>query len=100
MKTMLMEQAGEGTLLKQALAELLTPDARHTFLDVCAGIERELRTRCAARSGGCLVSGCPLDGEACLDALLTAAPEYNEACTVVWRALFDDPTNRVAGWVH
>lgn len=98
--TMLMEEAAEGRLSKQALAELLAPSARHTFLEICAVIERDFRARCAEQNGGCLESGCAMEGESCLNALLVAGPEYTQACAAAWRDLFEDPQNRIDEATH
>ena len=44
------------------------------------------RSRVRPRATICLESGCALEGEACLDALLKAGPEYHKACARLWTA--------------
>jgi hypothetical protein len=96
----LIESAEHGLCSKAELAELLAPDARHAFLDACAKIERRFRDECAGHGDLCLESGCAMEGEACLDALLKAGPAYPIAYGRAWTAIFSDPRNRAEGWKH
>ena len=84
----LMDFTAEDMLDKEALAQLLPSEPRAVFLEGCAQIERDLTHACAARGDFCLASGCALDGESCLNALLNAALEYNKACGRLWLPLF------------
>jgi len=77
----------EPMLNKDALAELLPAETRAVFLAGCAEVERGLTHACATK-GGCLESGCALDGESCLNAVLDAAHEYNKACRELWIPLY------------
>lgn len=90
----LMELAEEGCLPKTAMANLLEPDARWTFLEACAQVEKDFTARCAAKGDFCLASGCALEGEACLDALIQAGPEFYRACARAWLPLFRKRENR------
>lgn len=73
---------------KDTLAELLPTESRAAFLAGCAQVERDLTRACAEGGDVCLASGCALEGESCLSALLNAAPEYNKACGRLWLPLF------------
>ncbi len=84
----LMDFAADGMLDKEVLAQLLPPEPRDAFLAGCAQIERDFTRACAAHGDFCLASGCALEGESCLNALLNAAPEYNKACGRLWLPLF------------
>lgn len=84
----LMGLAADGMLDKDVLAQLLPPEPRDAFLAGCAQIERDFTHACAAHGEFCLASGCALEGEACLNALLNAAPAYNKACGHIWLPLF------------
>ena len=84
----LMDFTAEGVLDKELLAQLLPSEPRAVFLAGCAEVERDLTRACAARSDFCLASGCALEGESCLNALLNAAPEYNKACGRLWLPLY------------
>jgi hypothetical protein len=84
----LMHLAQEGTLEKEELAELLPSELRCAFRTACGEVEKDLTRACAAHGTFCLPSGCALEGEACLDALLNAAPAYNKACGEIWLPLF------------
>ncbi len=85
----LMDFAADGMLDKDVVAQLLPPEPRDAFLAGCAQIERDFTGACVAHGEFCLASGCALEGEACLNALLNAAPEYNKACgrlsLALWR---------------
>ena len=83
----LMDLTAETLLDKEILAHLLPSEPRAVFLAGCAQVERDLTRACAER-GGCLESGCALEGESCLNALLNAAPEYNQECGRLWLPLF------------
>ena len=78
----------ESVLDKDALARLLPSEPRAVFLAGCAQVEKELTRACAARGDVCLESGCALEGESCLNALLNVVPEYNQACGRLWLPLF------------
>jgi len=73
---------------KDTLAQLLPSETRTAFLAGCAQVERDLTRACAGHGDVCLASGCALEGESCLNALLNAAPEYNKACGRLWLPLF------------
>jgi hypothetical protein len=94
----LMTLAAGGIYSKGALADLLAPEARHTFLVACAAIERKLTEACTATDEPCLDDGCAVDGEVCLQAVLKSGTEYPKACAAEWIALFSNPANRVEGW--
>jgi hypothetical protein len=94
----LVKLAKDGNLTKVMLADSLTADARHAFLDKCAAIEQRLTTECAATGEPCLESGCALEGEACLNAVLNADREYHRACAAEWLDFFSDPANRSEQW--
>ena len=94
----MMELAGEGYLPKAAMANLLQPDARWRFLEACEHVEKDFTARCAAKGDFCLASGCALEGEACLDALIQAGPEFYRACARAWLPLFREQKNRADGW--
>ena len=84
----LIDFTAEEMLDKDTLAQLLPSEPRAIFLRGCADIERDLTRACAARGDFCLASGCALEGESCLDALMNAAPEYNRACGRIWLPLY------------
>lgn len=84
----LMDFTAEGMLDKDMLAQLLPSEPRAVFLEGCARIERDITRACAARGDFCLASGCALQGESCLNAVLNAAREYNRACGRIWLPLF------------
>jgi hypothetical protein len=83
----LVDLAAETLLDKEMLAQLLPSESRAMFLSRCAQVERDFTRACAAH-GGCLESGCALEGESCLNALLNAAAEYNKECGRLWLPLF------------
>jgi hypothetical protein len=87
--------ARDGYLSKEAMARLLVPGARKSFLELCAAIELRYTEACTASGDPCLESGCSLEGERCLEPLRRAGVDYNQACAVPWLALFADPHNRV-----
>lgn len=84
----LISFAERGMLDKVDMADLLAEEGRSTFLAACAKVEREFTRVCAAHGNFCLPGGCALEGEACLEALLNAGPEYNKACGRIWLPLF------------
>lgn len=92
----LMAFAAEGNLTKAELAELLTPQSRVAYLQVCAAIERAYTEACAATGDPCLESGCSIEaeGEICLQPVLNAGPAYQEVCAAEWIKVFRDPRNR------
>ena len=92
-----MEQAIEGRLTKQALANLLAPESRRRFLDTCATIEESYTTVCGAKDA-CLGAGCSCEGEICLQPLLRAGAEYQSKCGTAWAKLFADGQHRDAAW--
>jgi hypothetical protein len=84
----LMHFAEQGILAKADMAQLLPAEPRAEFLDACAGVEKDFTRACAADGDFCLASGCALEGESCLNALLKAGPEYNKACGRLWLPLY------------
>lgn len=84
----LMDFTAEQLLDKETLAQLLPSEPRAVFLAGCAQVERNLTRACAEHGNGCLESGCALEGESCLNALLNAAAEYNKQCGRLWLPLF------------
>jgi hypothetical protein len=94
----LIRFAKDGRVPKAVLASALTPEKRRMFLDTCAGIERELTEKCTAKQDPCLESGCALEGEVCLEAVLRAGDGYCKACAASWLAVFADPNNRLEAW--
>jgi hypothetical protein len=94
----LVKAAGAGELEKTELAATLSSDSRPAFLEACAAIERKLRDECAGSGHPCLEDGCAMEGEACLQAVLNAGPEYQKACAAVWIEIFRDPLNRSEHW--
>ena len=93
-----MRLAADGRLPKAVLASTLAPESRSEFLDACAGIERALTEACAAKKDFCLESGCALEGEVCLEAVLKADAGYHRACAAKWLVVFTDPHNRIDAW--
>ena len=93
----LMHFAEQGILAKADMAELLPSEARGAFLDACGEVEREFTRACAAHGDFCLASGCALEGESCLNAILKAGPEFNKACGRLWVDIFGNPANRAEG---
>jgi hypothetical protein len=83
----MMDFTAETLLDKEMLAQLLPSEPRAVFLAGCAHVERNLTRECAEH-GGCLESGCALEGESCLNAVLNAAAEYNSECGRLWLPLF------------
>jgi hypothetical protein len=96
----LMAFAGEGHVSKQVLAELLSLESRHPYLEACARIERAYTEACTATKDPCLESGCSVEGEdeTCLQPLLNAGIEYPQACAAEWIKLFRAPANRIDAW--
>ena len=92
----LMHFAEEGILAKDEMAQLLPEGPRASFLAACAQVEKDFTRACAAQGDFCLASGCALEGESCLNALLKAGPAFNKACGQVWLPIYCDPHNRVA----
>ena len=84
----LMHFAEQGLLAKGELADLLPSELRAGFLSECAEVEKDFTRACAADGNFCLPSGCALEGESCLNALLKAGHEYNKACGWLWLPLF------------
>jgi hypothetical protein len=97
----LIALAREGQLSKSLLAALLETDVRPRYLNACAEIERRFTEACAAKNDPCLASGCSVDGvegEACLQPLLSDETEYQKACAAAWVSFFADPRNRIPAW--
>jgi hypothetical protein len=94
----LMAFARKGVLEKMALAELLRPEPRQTYLDACGIIEEAIVDACAAKGEPCLAGGCATEGETCLEACLSAGAPYHTACAAAWIQLFKDPDNRIDSW--
>ena len=85
----LTDLAERGMLDKAEMAALLPEEPRAAFLAACARVEKELTEACTAHGDHCLASGCAMDGEVCLSALLNAGPSYNKACGELWLPLFN-----------
>lgn len=96
----LMAFAEEGHLPKQVLVNLLSIDNRRPYLESCARIERNYTEACAAQNDPCLESGCSVENEdeTCLQPLLNAGVEYQQACAAEWIRLFRTPANRIDAW--
>ena len=93
--------AEDGQISKDALAAMLEPVSRRSFLDACAAIERGYSQACGSSGDPCLESGCSIDhehGETCLQPLLRNEGEYLKACAAEWAKLFKDPKNRSGAW--
>ena len=84
----LMHFAEQGILAKAEMAHLLPSESRAEFLHACEEVEKDFTRACAADGDFCLASGCALEGESCLNALLKAGPEYNKACGRLWLPLY------------
>jgi hypothetical protein len=98
-----MALAAEGRLLKDALAPMLTFEARRRFLQACAAIEMHYTDACAAADDPCLEPGCALAGEnheICLQPVLRSEAEYLQACGAEWVRLFETPANRMDSWMQ
>ena len=89
-----IELARGGRISKLELAEFLNPNARKTFLNFCASIEKRYTEACTAKHDPCLESGCALEGEVCLQPLENAGVEYDRACGNAFVELYLDPRNR------
>ncbi|HZP49000.1 MAG TPA: hypothetical protein VFB07_10720 [Vicinamibacterales bacterium] len=89
-----IELARSGEVPKLQLADLLNVNARKTFLDFCASIEKRYTEACTAQHEPCLEGGCALEGEVCLQPLERAHPEYERACGNAFVELYLDPRNR------
>jgi hypothetical protein len=94
----LMKYAADGHLPKSSLVNLLIAGRRQAYLDACALIERKYTEACAAKKDPCLAMGCAVEGETCLEPLLSAGPDYRKACAAEWIKLFRTPGNRIASW--
>ena len=84
----LMNLAERGLLAKAEMADLLADEPRAEFLAACARVEHSITDACAAHADFCLASGCAMDGDVCLNAILNAGPNYNQACARLWLPLF------------
>ena len=91
----LLRGAEDGRLTKHAFATMLRPEPRRQFLESCAAIERNYTNDCAAAKDPCLESGCPAEGEICLQPLLRAGTDYHRACAVEWAKLYVHLENRL-----
>lgn len=94
----LMRFAESGRLTKLALVNLLAGDQRRRYLDACAAIEKKYTDDCAAKNDPCLESGCAVEGEVCLEAVLGVGNDYQKACAAEWIKLFASRRNRVEAW--
>ena len=96
----LMAFAEQGQLPKLMLVDLLSLDQRQPYLEACAQIERRYTEACTAKNDPCLESGCSVEGEdeICLQPLLNAGIEYQQACAAEWIKLFRVPRNRIDAW--
>jgi hypothetical protein len=77
---------------------LVTPDKRKAYLDACGVIEKAYTDECAAKNNPCLESGCAVEGEICLQPLLSVGIDYRKACAAEWIKLFASPRNRIDVW--
>ena len=93
-----MELALDGRLSKQALAQFLAPDRRPGYLAACTAIEKGYTEACTATGDPCVEGGCAVEGEVCLQPLMTAGLDYYKACGAVFTKLFADPRNRSDEW--
>ena len=93
-----MEQARQGRLSKQALAQFLAIDKRDDYLAVCAAIEKHYTEACTATGDPCLEGGCAVEGEVCLQPLMAAGLDYYKACGEAFTEFFADPKNRNSSW--
>jgi hypothetical protein len=84
----LMNFAERGMLVKAEMADLLPEESRAEFLTACARVEKAVTDACTAHGDFCLASGCAMDGEVCLNALLNAGLDFNKACARLWLPLF------------
>jgi hypothetical protein len=96
----LMVFAAEGRLPKGILARLLGTDDARAYLDACSVIEKQYTADCGATGDPCLESGCALEGEACLEPVLRAGPDYQRACAAAWTFVFTDPRHRTQAWMN
>ena len=55
-------------------------------------------TSTSAENEPCLESGCAVENEICLQALLKAGIEYHKACAAEWIRMFANPRNRIEVW--
>jgi hypothetical protein len=95
----LMLLAREGRVPKHALATLLVVRDRPTYLEACAAVERRCTEACAAAGDPCLPSGCAMEGqEICLQPLVRAGVEYQQACGAEWVKWFASPRHRIDAW--
>lgn len=96
----LMTLAEQGHLPKLMLVNLLSLDQRQPYLEACAQIERRYTEACTAKNDPCLESGCSVEGkdEICLQPLLNAGVEYQQACAAEWIKLFRASMNRIDAW--
>ena len=86
-----MSLAEQGQVPKDVLANMLEPESRRLYLEVCAAIERRYTEACDATGDPCLESGCSIDhehGEVCLQPLLRDETEYQKACAAEWIRLY------------
>jgi hypothetical protein len=96
----LMNFAAEGHLTKQLLGSFLGAEDAEAYLDACTVIEKRYTADCTSKNDPCLESGCALEGEVCLEPLLTAGLDYHKACAAAWRILFEDPRHRTQAWMR
>ena len=96
----LMRFAEQGHLPKHVLVNLLSIDQRQPYLEACAQIERRYTEACTAKDEPCLESGCSVEGEGeiCLQPLVNAGIEYQQACAAEWIKLFRVSRNRIDAW--
>src|SRR5262249_4136843 len=93
-----MRFAAEGRLPKDILMGLLALERREAYAKACEAIEKKYTDECAAKKDPCLESGCAVEGEVCLEALLRAGTDYHKACAAEWIKLFANPRNRIDAW--
>ena len=70
----LMHFAEQGLLDKFEMAHLLPPATEVDFLRACEDVEKALTRACTDHGDHCLASGCAMEGESCLNAILNAGP--------------------------
>ena len=84
----IVESALNGEKSKQELADLLRPEKRQLFLEVCASIELVFTKSCGESGKTCLEDGCAMsEEEICLNPILVEGPNYYKAITHVWMEL-------------
>src|SRR4051812_20488728 len=94
----LMELAREGRLSKEVLVTFLAFEKRRDYLAACAAIEKQYTEACTATGDPCQAGGCAVEGEICLQPVLSAGLDYYMACGDAFTTLFADSRNRSDEW--